>query len=535
VGTPVRPAVRTQFFQAIAVMTNSEKIRIFNAYYDISIAPLTFDFLTFLVLAELHRVEQGYNFFRVVFVPETADTKDQNLKDRFSDADRRWRLTNVLVPSCSMVPGCGGRITVCNARDEAAALLETSPDPAFPIGYTVENPVPCFQIAEVAAACACGKKVPSIRAPDRATDFVREWIQGHAKNRKIVCITLREADYGRERNSNIEAWAKFAKSLDAAEYFPIIVRDTYATFKPVPAELDGLCIFPQASVNLEIRLALYEQSYLNMQTNGGPLVLCHLDDKTRCVTLKPMVASWHDSTAFGIKRGVGVEIGAQPNFLSPFQRWVWDTDSFEAIIGAFRLMTSFIGSGTEGMSEQEKAFFAVNDEAPDILAKRLESVNSWGPAASILRHLIKTAPEDPDINFRLGRCETWLQNYPTAERHLELAAERDPANPAIEVAFGDLMTVQGNVEDAIVRYQKALQIDPSFTSSYVCLGLLMESLGNYDEAISFLEKAVSLQPDNGNSIRFLARNMEKRGRESEAKELFAKAEALAPTIQETSL
>lgn len=516
-------------------MSLSSQNNTLNGFYDLGVAPLTFDFFTFLVLAELERLKLGLTYLRIIIVPSTPETRDANLKDRFSEAGRAWRLSQIILPACNLMASCGGRVTVLGSREETVGFEVAAGAHIFPRGYHLDAPVACFQLAEVAAMHACGEDIPSISAPQPALELVRQWIAAHAGGKKTVAITLREAPYGQERNSNIEAWGEFSRGLDRERYFPIIVRDTYAVFDAVPWELRDLTIFESASTNLELRLALYEEVYLNLQTNGGPLVLCHLDTRTRCMMFKPMVESWHDSTAYGLERGVGVKIGCQPNFLSSMQRWYWHDDTVEAITKGFDLMTAFIDGEDKDLSAEELAFFAVNDEAPGQLAARLERVDSWAPARIILQYLLRPAPDDPKLNFRLGTCETWLGNFQEAEKRLSIAADSDDSNPAYQLGLGDLSIAQGQAELAMARYRHAINLDENHPRSYVCLGMLLESLGNLEEAEKLLRHAISLAPGIATNLRILSRILEAGGNQTEARQFMSMADEIAPRPDTESL
>ena len=63
--------------------------------------------------------------------------------------------------------------------------------------------------------------IPSLSATRTACDFVSEWIDKNCRGKKVVTITLREASYEIDRNSNIQDWVKFARSLDRDIYVPV--------------------------------------------------------------------------------------------------------------------------------------------------------------------------------------------------------------------------------------------------------------------------------------------------------------------------
>ena len=70
-----------------------------------------------------------------------------------------------MVPACSLLPSCAGKVMICGSREDGANLVEFAKDNIFPLHYTIESPVACFQLAEVVAAYACGESIPSLKAP----------------------------------------------------------------------------------------------------------------------------------------------------------------------------------------------------------------------------------------------------------------------------------------------------------------------------------------------------------------------------------
>ena len=80
-----------------------------------------------------------------------------------------------------------------------------------------------------------------------------------------MTITLRGYGYVTGRNSNIAAWAAFARQLDKARFSVVIVPDTEQCFTGIPAELDGLPIFFEAAIAPGLRMALYQRAYLNLR------------------------------------------------------------------------------------------------------------------------------------------------------------------------------------------------------------------------------------------------------------------------------
>ena len=180
--------------------------------------------------------------------------------------------------------------------------------------------------------------MPTFAATPMALFYVRHWIERQAKNRKVICITLRESSYKPLRNSNLEDLAAFAKTLDPAEYYPVFIRDTEKAFEPAPPELEGLNFFPEVVWNLELRMALYELSYLNLLVNNGPIGLCIYSQRVRYLIFKMITEDYRSSSEQYFKTRVGIAVGDQWPAATPFQRFVWEDDRLGIIQNAFKEM-----------------------------------------------------------------------------------------------------------------------------------------------------------------------------------------------------
>ena len=313
------------------------QLDVLYAFYDLQVSPATFDIVVFLVLAELARREEGLRYLHVVIVPGTNEGFRPDAFTPYDTASKSWRLRNVLVPCCWLIPSCMN-VTVCVSRREAKSLRASLAKWVFPEGYAVGSPKPYYSWIHVADAVQNkGAQIPSIEPSPTAQGYVRDWIRCRCGGRKVVTITLRECAYEQERNSNLKDWAAFACSLDKTVYCPVIIRDIDAVFEPVSSEMEGMLLFPEAVWNIELRAALCQLSYLNLSVASGPFVLSMMNQNARGLLFKILVPSC-GATSEKHLRAIGMEPGSQPLGLTSLQRWVWEDDRLEAIQAAFKEM-----------------------------------------------------------------------------------------------------------------------------------------------------------------------------------------------------
>jgi hypothetical protein len=314
---------------------------ILYAFYDLGVAPVTYDFLWFLVGAELARERLGLASIHAVIVPgphEGVRKENPEVEGHMDPAARRARIGTVLVPACALLPSVAG-VTVATSRAEAARLLEITGGAVFPARY--EPALPSYPGPREALHLAreSGRPVGVLRATATDLRAVDAWLAAHGCTRPVITITLRGYDYVPARNSNVAAWAEFAQRLDRTRFSPVIVPDTAQSFGGVPAGFHGLPVFGEATVAVGLRMALYERAYLNLGVNNGPMGLCWLNDRTRYITFKILSEAAAQTTPEYMEF-LGFEIGKSLPFATPWQRWVWEEDTLEVIEGAVAEMTS---------------------------------------------------------------------------------------------------------------------------------------------------------------------------------------------------
>lgn len=310
------------------------------AFYDLGVAPVSYDFLWFLVAAELARLRARLASIHIVIVPgphggfrrERAD-----LEQVIDPEARRARIESMLLPACTLLPSVAGA-TLASNRDEVGNLVAMAGEAVFPTRY--EPALPSYPGPRDALTVAREHhaEIGVLRATAANLEAVDAWLKAHRCTGQLVVITLRGYGYTPERNSNVQAWAEFARRLDA-RFSPIIVPDTAQVFAGIPDEFAGLPVFSEAAVVVGLRMALYERAYLNLGVNNGPMGLCWLNARTRYLTFK-MLSDAAQQTSADYMEFLGFELGKSLPFATPWQRWIWEDDTLEAIERAFAEMVA---------------------------------------------------------------------------------------------------------------------------------------------------------------------------------------------------
>ena len=317
------------------------------AFYDLAVAPVTFDFLWFLVGAELARRRSGLGGVHVVIVPGLhagVRRESPEYEARVSAAARNARVQRILVPACSFLPSLCG-VTVAASRGQAERLLSDAAGAVFPPRYEPGLPRYPGPQEPLRAAREEGARIGVLRAADPDLCEVDRWLAARGCVGKLVTITLRGYEYTPERNSNIEAWAAFARGLDPVRFSVVFVPDRAQCLELEPAALRGFAIMREAALMLGLRMALYERAYLNLGVNNGPMGLCWLNERTRYITFKILNKAAPNTSAEYMKF-LGFEIGRSLPFATSGQQWVWAEDELPIIEQAFAAMAAQLDSSS---------------------------------------------------------------------------------------------------------------------------------------------------------------------------------------------
>ena len=313
------------------------------AFYDLQVAPITYDSAWFAIAADRERRRQGLDRVQFVVVPGMLDgvREERAAYDAVVDRDMRlWRVHNIVLPVFSLVPSALG-YTLLASREAAGPLRAAAAARVYPPSYEPALPVG-HHPADILEASRAGETgLAVLRSSTQAQRFVEQWAGPRLGGRRLVTITVRDYAFMVARNSNLDAWATFARRLDPARYRTVFVLDTERTLDPLPPALDPDDVFREASWNVQLRLALYERSFLNLGVNNGPFLMAALGPRSRLLVFKMITPSVPQTTE-EFMRKLGFEVGGQLPFAGPFQRLVWEDDRLDVIEREFAAMVDRI-------------------------------------------------------------------------------------------------------------------------------------------------------------------------------------------------
>jgi hypothetical protein len=307
-------------------------------FYDLAVSPITFDICWALAIAENRRLAAGADSVHLVLVPgfEAGLRREDPLYEQAVDAgQRRHRIERLMLPVAQQLPSLSG-VTVCSSRRQAFWLRLLRTDHVYPEHYwpgipQAHKPTDLLEPARAAQTIV----LPFRPKPDAAA-ALEQWLPP-SEHRRLVTITLRQYGYMTDRNSNLAAWGAFARNLDPQRYCVVIVPDSDAADGPLP-DFAGFTQAGAAARDIDMRMALYHRAYLNLFVNNGPHGLCMFDAGAAYLMFKILTPSAPQTTEAYMQE-LGFDIGTDPAFARPWQHWVWEDDSLDAITTAFAGMT----------------------------------------------------------------------------------------------------------------------------------------------------------------------------------------------------
>lgn len=492
--------------------------RTLTAFYDFSICPVTYDFTVFAALVEMARRREGCDRARIVVVP--GDTEGFRNDDvAYTNGNKLWRLRNIVLPSCWLFDRSAS-VTVCASRDEAAEIEAATTGPVFPPGYATGAPVGSYLWSGMSAALACGETPPQARPSEEARRIVSAWLSERANGRRPLTITLRESTHAPVRNSNRDAWLDFARTLDARDYFTIFVPDTEKAFASANGNDtgDGPVFWAAPALNLEIRLALYEQCWLNLMVINGPGVLCWLSPTPRFIMFK-MLADW-DNTSAAYHASVGLDVGSQLPHATAFQRLVWEPDDPDVIEREFKAMVARIEAAPESEAPEPEP---ANAEDPMAVAVRLQTMGRLEEATAIYQDIVTREPDNADAWHLLGIIAHQADRPDAAEKMIRRAIAIRPGQANYFINLAAVLRKAGRHDEAANSLWRAIALSPRDAGAHADLAELLQHQGETDEARATLLKAIQLGPRSPALCERAARLLQELGHAEEAASLYRRA------------
>jgi hypothetical protein len=279
-------------------------VKTLTAFYDLQYGPVSFDFVTWLVLAMKERDARGHDGMHVVIVPKEDGLGGFSRHwGKHDEAATRWRLWHIVVASC---PLAGATVTVAASRAQAERMK--SEPYWWPEGKA-------HFMGPLIQAARNGEAIPKLRATEAAKRYVSSWI---GVSPKLVTLTIRNQSTDHERNSELRNWERLRDLAVAAGCSVVWLDDANVALS------DGR---GYAELDPDLRLALYERAAMNFIGNNGPQELLKFSGAPYIIVGLALTDGWKDH----FRKYFDMKPGEQLPWARKDQRMVYEPDSFDVM------------------------------------------------------------------------------------------------------------------------------------------------------------------------------------------------------------
>lgn len=283
------------------------------AFYDLALGPVSFDVIPFLVQARMAMEEAACKNLHIVIVPDPNGV-DGMFRDKlhlYDAPEKHWRLWNLVIPACQLI---GASVTLATDWDQAKKL--TTHSVVWPMDWDHQSPKNRHHLQkEIIEWARLRHPFPKLQASAQARRKVRQMVERSGK--PLVTITLRNT-YEPGRNSDPALWQVVYEEL---KYRYHVVR-LYDTSEALARGVGF------GELNLDLRMALYQEAVQNLHPHGGPVVLCWFSSAP---FLMFDAARPHKDWRKHWEKNVGLQMGEQLPWARPDQRFVYEETSAETV------------------------------------------------------------------------------------------------------------------------------------------------------------------------------------------------------------
>lgn len=274
-----------------------------HVYYDTRLAPITFDFGSYLVIADAYRQKLGLDKMSVHLIRSAFRNKTLR-EQEYSNDTKEWRFNHILMPLTTIVPS----ISKVEWTKKGPISIEL---PSFPITYPprnkeelkysipyLSNELIKYREKKIELRPYAAKKI--------AIDLITSLLGVNVE--KIITISLRTSSQQIERNSDLDSWYQIYGWLINLGYNVYIIPDFEDVMQTKNYQKYDWQILLPVVFDLNLRMAIYSVAVLNIGVLNGVLVpLFH--SKYPYLIFKPNIETIHQTT----KKWLFEIFGIQPN------------------------------------------------------------------------------------------------------------------------------------------------------------------------------------------------------------------------------
>ncbi len=311
------------------------------AFLDLNNFRSTFDVVGFLLYCKIKSLKKKLTIIIFRNIPNEVSINPAKEKDFIGSHDStKIREDNIVKVCLDIIEDFNPKIIFISDRNEANDYLSLSPEYKIPPNAQIDKIIDWDKYyIYINKFYLKYNTRPSLKAPSHYNNLVKLFIKKNEIKKKIITITLRDSSYFPLRNSTIDNWKKVYRYLEENDYYPIILDDMEnISIDSKKNELMGYNTYNFANIDQRLRLALYEEAFLNLSVNHGPSQLLIYSKYCNFLIFKHYV---NDETSPAslerIEKITGLKKNEQYPFFNNKQKLVWNiNDDYELIIDEFK-------------------------------------------------------------------------------------------------------------------------------------------------------------------------------------------------------
>lgn len=168
-------------------------------------------------------------------------------------------------------------------------------------------------------------------------------------------------------------------------------------------------------------------------------------------------------------------------------------------------------------------------------AKTLHAAGRFVEAARLYQAILRAAPGDAEMLWRLGEVASRLGLHDRALALLNASLSADPRGIEAWNCLGALLASAGREDEAAAAFARALALAPDYTAALANLGRLQTRRGFVDDALVCLGRCIELEPQEAGHRIDLGDALLATEKYTEALASFTRAHALDPAAVRASL
>ena len=314
---------------------------ILTCYYDLRFQPLTFDFVIFLAGANAYREQIKAIGLEIKIID--LDFKEREIATNLYKEDEEiWKFQNIILK----LPALLSKLISVNVSKEIPNLVALPCYPP-PLSEIKSNALNYLHYSDALkdkyrffhSLGFLKKKFfeypEAFQCFEAPTDSLKIIQEKYGKN--YITISLRTKIFQSLRNSNLQSWHAVCDYIASKGLQPIILPDFEDYFNAQSFKEMKHPVAHEAMLDLNLRMALYENAKHNLAVSGGasPLLLC---SKVPFSIFKWVVPGISSCSPEHHRNFNGLNFGEKIWFMSDSQSLLWADDSIDFVMEHLKII-----------------------------------------------------------------------------------------------------------------------------------------------------------------------------------------------------